>query len=183
MTLKTFLDWEERQERPWEFDGFAPVAMVGVTAEHAAIQVKLLSALDRRLSGSPCRVFGSDLKILVAGSVRYPDAFVVCSPVPRGTQIITDPVAVFEILSPSTTNTDRIFKNREYETTPSIRRYVMLEQDSIAATVFAREGERWVGSLLTGTQVLALPEIGVEVPLAEIYAGVDMPGPEAAPTP
>ena len=26
MTLAAFLAWEERQERPWEFDGFAPVA-------------------------------------------------------------------------------------------------------------------------------------------------------------
>ena len=50
----------------------------------------------------------------------------------------------------------------------------MLEQDSQAATVFAREGDRWVGSLLTGEVVLSMPEIGVEVPLAELYEGLDL---------
>ncbi len=29
MTLAAFLDWESRQEFKYEFDGFAPVAMVG----------------------------------------------------------------------------------------------------------------------------------------------------------
>ena len=63
------------------------------------------------------------------------------------------------------------------EQPPSVRRYVMLEQDSQAATVFAREGDRWVGSLLTGDAVLAMPEIGIELPLAELYEGLDLSQP------
>ncbi len=53
----------------------------------------------------------------------------------------------------------------------------MLEQDSQAATVFAREDDRWVGSLLTGDAVLAMPEIDIEVPLAELYEGLDLSQP------
>lgn len=37
MTLAAFLEWEERQELRYEFDGFQPVAMTGGTAEHSAI--------------------------------------------------------------------------------------------------------------------------------------------------
>lgn len=48
----------------------------------------------------------------------------------------------------------------------------MLEQDEPAATVLAREGDRWVGTLVTGDAVLRMPEIGVEVPLAEVYEGL-----------
>ena len=62
---------------------------------------------------------------------------------------------------------DRTTKNDEYRRTPSVQRYVMLEQDLPAATVFAREGERWVGTLHNGDAVLAMPEIGIEIPLAE----------------
>jgi hypothetical protein len=40
--------------------------------------------------------------------------------------------------------------------------------------VFAREGERWVGSLLTGDAVLSMPEIAIEFPLAELYEGLDL---------
>ncbi len=32
MTLAEFLDWEERQELRYEFDGFQPLAMTGGTA-------------------------------------------------------------------------------------------------------------------------------------------------------
>jgi Uma2 family endonuclease len=88
--------------------------------------------------------------------------------------VIHDPVVIFEVLSPSIARVDRVTRNVEYRATASVQRYVMLEQDSQAATVFAREGERWVGSLLTGDTVLAMPEIGIEVPLVELYEGLDL---------
>lgn len=89
--------------------------------------------------------------------------------------ILPDPVVVFEVLSPSTASIDRVAKNAEYQATPSIQRYVMLEQDRIAATVFAREGERWVGTLLGADATLALPEAAVELPLRDVYAGIELP--------
>ena len=184
MTLDEFLAWERRQELRYEFDGTRPVAMTGGTVEHSEIATNLVEALRRRLQGRPCRAFRGDLKILVAGRVRYPDAAVTCSPVPRGTDIVPEPVVVFEVLSASTAATDRIEKNEEYRLTPSIRRYVMLEQARQAATVFARTGDGWAGHVLTGDAVLAMPEIGVELPLAEAYAGIefatDDPPPEGA---
>jgi Uma2 family endonuclease len=175
MTLDAFLAWEGRQELKHEFDGIQPVALTGGTSEHAAIQVNLIAAIRPRLRGGPCRVFGSELKIAAAGSIRYADGFVVCSPVPRGTLVITDPVIVFEILSPSTSFTDRITKNREYRQTASIRRYVILEQTSQAATVYLRAGEDWNVEVLIGDTELPLPEIGITVPLAEFYEGVEFP--------
>ncbi len=116
------------------------------------------------------------MKIVVAGRVRYPDAVVTCSPIARDDDIVPDPVVVFEILSHSTASVDRIAKNEEYRQTPSIRRYVILEQDRIAATVFAREGERWTGTVLAGADaVLAMPEIGVDLPLGQAYRNLDFP--------
>src|SRR4051812_4014709 len=78
MTLSEFLAWEERQELRYEFDGFAPVAMTGGTRAHETIQMNLAAALVGRLRGGPCRAYGSNLKIEVAGRIRYPDAFVTC---------------------------------------------------------------------------------------------------------
>jgi Uma2 family endonuclease len=169
MSLAEFLVWEERQDLRYEFDGFQPVAMTGATAVHA------------HLRGRPCEIHGSDLKIEVAGAVRCPDAFVVRSPVAADQTVIRDPVVVFEVLSPSTASTDRITKNREYAATPSVRRYVTLEQDRIAATVFARIEGAWLGQLVTEADTLHLPEIGLELPLAELYEGMNLPAdPDAA---
>ena len=178
MSLAEFLHWEERQELRYEFDRFEPVAMTGGTSEHSAIQRNLITALTNRLRGKPCQVFGSILKISVAGSIRYPDAFVVCSPLARGATIVTDPVVVFEVLSPTTASTDDVVKNQEYRDTPSIQRYVMLDQDCQAATVFARAGDDWVGHVLSGDVALAMPEIGVDLPLAELYESVSFAEPE-----
>ena len=183
MTLDEFLAWERQQELRYEFDGNQPVAMTGGTVEHSEIATNLVEALRRRLGGRPCRAFRGDLKILVAGRVRYPDATVTCSPVPRGTDVIPEPVVVFEVLSASTAATDRIEKNEEYRLTPSIRRYVMLEQARRAATVFSRTGDDWAGHVLLGDAVLAMPEIGVDLPLAEVYARIEFatdPSPEDA---
>jgi Uma2 family endonuclease len=177
MNLADFLDWEARQELRYEFDGFQAYAMVGGTAAHSTIQRNLLTALTIRLRGKPCQAHGSELKIAVAGSVRYPDAFVVCTRVAPKAQVVADPVVIFEVLSETTARVDHVTKNAEDRATASVQRYVMLEQDSQAATVFAREGDRWVGSLLTGDAMLAMPEIGIEVPLAELYDGLDLSQP------
>ena len=173
MTLAEFLEWEERQPMRYEFDGFGPVAMTGGTYGHSTIQGNLAIAVGGRLRGKPCQFQGSDLKFQVAeGHIRYPDGMVVCSPVDRTATVIRDPVIVFEVLSASTTRDDRIIKAREYQATPSVQRYVMLEQDGVGATVYARSGETWTHEILVADSILALPEIGVSLPLAELYEGI-----------
>ena len=179
MTVEQFLEWEERQELRYEFDGFQPIAMTGGSYEHDAIQINLVSALKARLAGKPCRVHGNSLKIKVLGSIRYPDAYVTCGPIKRGSMIAPDPVVVFEVLSKSTSRTDHTVKNREYAATASIQRYVLLEQSEMAATVFKRVGEDWVGHLLAADAVLQMPEIGIELPLGELYEGLDLADPPA----
>jgi Uma2 family endonuclease len=175
MTLEAFLDWENRQELKYEFDGFQPVAMTGGTAAHATIQVNLMGLLFNLLRGHRCRVYGSELKIQVAGRIRYPDAFIVCSPVSSDALVVHEPVVVFEILSPSTSDTDRFEKNWNYRDTPTIQRYVMLEQSRCGATVFARNGEDWAGHVLPGDAALELPEAGITLALAELYEVVTFP--------
>ena len=175
ITLAAFLDWEQRQPAKYEFDGFHPVAMTGAGVEHSTIQGNLLRVVGNQLRGGPCRIHGSDLKVLAAGSVRYPDALIVSTPQQRGAYVAVNPVVLFEIASPGTAPVDRIEKNEEYRQTPSVLRYVLLEQDKVAATVFTRDGDRWVGELLVGERVLAMPEIGVSVPLAELYEDVVFP--------
>ncbi len=179
MSLDEFLAWEREQELKYEFDGFQPVAMNGDTIAHSEIATHLVEALRRRLQGRSRRAFRSDLKILVAGRIRYPDATVTCSPVANDADIVPEPVVVFEVLSTSTASRDRIEKNEEYRLTPSIQHYVMLEQTSQAAMMFSRTGDDWIGHVLTGDAILSFPQIGVELPLREAYAGIEFPGPTA----
>lgn len=173
MTMAAFLDWERRQDLRYEFDGIGPVAMNGGTIAHSVIATNLVRALEDGLKGTSCRAFRGDLKVVVDGRVRYPDAMVTCSPVRGRQDIVPSPVVVFEVISPSTAVTDRVAKNMEYRNTGSIRRYVMLEQLRQAATVFAGDETDWAGHLITGNVDLDLPEIGISIPLSTIYATID----------
>ena len=177
MTLAEFLEWEERQPLRYEFDGVGPIDMTGETAGHAQVQRNLAFALTARLRGKPCQFLGSDLKFQVAeGHVRYPDGMVVRYPVDRTATVVYEPVVVFEVLSPSTTHNDRIVKAREYQGTPSVQRYIMLEQDSVNAVVYARSGEAWTHEILVADAILTLPEIAVELPLRSSTRGSSLRG-------
>jgi Uma2 family endonuclease len=177
MTLDEFPAWERRQELWFEFDRFEPVAVTGGTANPVVIADNLVDLLRRSLK-SPCRVFRNDLKIVTKEKVRYSDAVVTCSHVLGSADVLPNPVIVFEVLSHSAASVDRVTKNAEYAATASIQRYVMLEQVRIGATVFARAGEKWVGTVLLDDAVLAMPEIGVELRLKDLYADVELPPPE-----
>ena len=173
MDLKAFLSWEKSQELRHEFDGVTAKAMTGGTGAHVAIEMGLAAALYAHLRSKPCRPFGSNLKIKLAQSVRYPDASVVCTPIgPRETSC-SDPVVVFEILSASTVNEDLGPKRSEYQATPSIQRYVVLQQTHRAAIVFSRTADGWGDKFVFGEDAaLEMPEIGISIPLAEIYDGI-----------
>jgi Uma2 family endonuclease len=173
LTVRAFLSWEETQELRWEFDGVQPVAMTGGTVAHEIIGNSLRARLGEKLRGGPCRVMGPTIKIEVLGRIRYPDALVACAPLPRGATIVPEPIVVFEILSPGTSRTDRIEKLREYQATESIRRYVILEQDSVAAAIYERRDHDWIATAITAEDRLVMPEIGVELELADIYAELD----------
>lgn len=178
MTREEFFDWAQAQDIRYEFDGFEPVAMTGGTANHSQITQNILVALRTRLRGSDCRPLGPDAGVATVGSaVRYPDALVTCAKVRGDAQTIPGAVVVFEVLSPTSGRTDRIVKLREYRAVGTIRCYVILEHNSVGLTVFTRrrEDEDWTARALTIEDTLQLPEIGIQIPVAELYEDVDLP--------
>ena len=97
---------------------------------------------------------------------------VICSGLDPALKIVRNPLVVFDVLSPSTAAVDCIVKAREYQATPSVQRYVMLEQARIGATVHIRAADGWNVLVLNGDDTLALPEIDLAIPLVEFYEGL-----------
>ena len=126
-------------------------------------------------AGKPCKFYGSDLKIpgrrKIAAAIPTEWSFVLPS-APTAHRPFADPVVIFEVLSPSTAAKDRIVKAREYQATPSVQRYVMLEQERIGATVLVRAQDGWSALILKDDDTLEMPEIGLAIPLAEFYEGL-----------
>ncbi len=167
LTLDEFLAWEREQPLRYEFDGTQPVAMTGGTIAADRIARRLLAALELRLR-APCEAFGENVKVLALGRVRYPDVKVACGEFdPAGDHV--DPVVVFEILSPTTEMTDRRVKPAEYASIATVQAYVLLAQDRPHATVLRRSAG-WRAETIEGAGAsLALPEIGVLIPLVELF--------------
>jgi Uma2 family endonuclease len=59
----------------------------------------------------------------------------------------------------------------EYATVPSIRRYAIVESASRGLLVLHRQNgdDPWTARSLTDDDTLRLPEVDVEVPVAEFY--------------
>jgi hypothetical protein len=114
-------------------------------------------------------------------AVRYPDALVTCAPQDGRALTVSGVVAVFEIVSPGTGRVDRIMKVREYGRVPSIRCYVMLESTAAGLLLLSREegGAAWTALTLTDEDMLALPALGIEILVAELYEGVAFSAPDA----
>ncbi len=82
----------------------------------------------------------------------------------------------FEVVSPGRGNWQRDEeKVEEYESVPSILRYVFVESESRSFRAFWRElGERtWRRDGPDTVGPIRLPEFGIELSLGEVYAGVD----------
>lgn len=174
-TAERFLDWAERQEERYEFDGVAPVAMTGGTARHNLITINIHGSLRARLRGTSCSPFGPDLGIeTVQSGIRYPDALITCTKFRQSEKIAPNPVVVFEVVSPTSGRLDRIVKLREYAAVPSILVYVIVDSEQAGLQVFSRgDGTAaWTVQPLTADETLELPQVAIAVPVAELYDDV-----------
>jgi Uma2 family endonuclease len=160
-------------------------AMAGARFNHNLIASNTLASMGTRLRGRPCRALNSDMKIRVRhlGQIRfyYPDVSVVCGHRSADDVFQDDPAVIIEVVSRKTRRTDETEKKDAYLSIPSLRVYGLIEQDSPTAVVFRRtEGGGFVREVYEGLEaVIPLGEIGIALPLAEIYDGVEFsPEPE-----
>lgn len=175
------MDWAEAQDGRHEFDGLQPVAMTGGSLDHNQIMHNAYAAFDTRLRAG-CRPLGPDVAVPTIGAaIRFPDLLVTCSPASGTSRTVTEPVLVLEVISPSSGRMDRIVKAREYAGVASVRHYLMLEATGVGATLLSRTDAeaRWSATVLAEGDVLAIPALDIEIPLAEFYRRVEF-GPDPA---
>jgi len=174
MTREAFFAWAEVQEGRYEFDGVQPVAMTGGNAGHSRIIRNINRHLANRLAGKPCESMGPEAGVATVGqAVRYPDALVTCARFDDQDRLVPDPVIVFEVVSPSSVHMHHAIKLHEYQAVPTIRRYIIVESAAAAVTLNVRDqdGAAFEAETLGYSDMIRLPEIGIEIPVAAIYEG------------
>lgn len=156
-------------------------AMTGASWEHNVITANLTSELHTRLKSRPCTVLSNDLRVRIetANAGTYSDVAVFCEePVFYDSRrdTVMNPTLLIEVLSPSSEGYDRGGKFACYRTLTSLQQYVLVAQDRIAVDILTREGSsRWVITAYDRLdQDVPFDAIGCTVPMAEIYAKVDL---------
>jgi len=178
LTPEEYLNAELTSPVKHEFLGGLTYAMAGASNVHNLIATNTSTALGYRLRGGRCRAYNSDTKVRIRlpQQIRfyYPDVSVICRSNPPSDPFQDEPVVLVEVLSSQTRRLDEGEKKDAYFTIPSLAVYILMEPDSARLVAFRRTSQGFVGESLSGLDaVLPLPEIGAELPLAEVYDGVD----------
>lgn len=106
-TIEEYLEMENTATEKHEYYKGEIFAMSGAKLRHNIIATNLLVALGVKLSGKPCRPFGSDMRIHIPKNTlfTYPDISVVCGEVEsrnNDEMNVLNPTLIIEVLSPST---------------------------------------------------------------------------------
>lgn len=161
-----------------EYLAGAVYAMSGARNRHNDISGNVFASLHSRLRGNRCKPCNSDTKVRIRLSTGtrfyYPDAMVVCRPNADDDAFQDEPEAIFEILSDSTRRIDLGEKREAYITIPSLNYFVAVEQDTPEVGLYSRNEDGFVRKLISGLdETIHLPGLGIDLPLAEIYEGIE----------
>jgi Uma2 family endonuclease len=106
----------------------------------------------------------------------YPDVFVRCREYRGDVQVVDDPVLVVEVLSPSTPRDDLTLKRWAHQGSPTLRAILFVSADAPGIELAEREPDgSWRSRDYRGLDVsVPIAALGVELPSAQIYDGVDL---------
>ena len=175
MTKEAFLAWVERREGRYELAGGHVVMMVHVTWNHAVVTSNLLVALKTRLNRGKYDAVSEAFAVDVSDSLRFPDVLVQGVPIDGKTLEASAPILIAEVLSPGTLHVDFGEKKREYLSLPTVDTYMVVSPDEPRAWVWQRKAGEFPAEpeIIEGADKrIALPALGIEIPLAELYQGV-----------
>ena len=185
LPIEQYLEVERRGGVRLEYHHGDLYAMAGGTINHTTLCTNVSGILLRETKriNKGCRAFNSEMKVEIkeADKYVYPDATVVCGPVEESDTItgaIRNPVVVVEVVSKDSGDYDRGAKMRDYHSLPSVKEYLVIEQDRPSVSVFRRQGTGTLGHYDYADGMkdsLTLGSIGITLRLEELYADVVFP--------
>jgi Uma2 family endonuclease len=155
LTPEQYLAIEREAGYKSEYFNGEMYAMAGASKDHLQIESRLIGLLFTRLDSRGFQIYTSDARVRVDqdGFYTYPDVTVVCGKPIFGTEkgdVLLNPKAIFEVLSPSTEAKDRGFKFHQYQEVETLDEYILIPQSEPLIERFWRElGGEWSGNPIT----------------------------------
>jgi len=177
MTLAEFLRWDDGTDARYELVDGRIVSMAPPNDAHGTIVMNIGTEIRSRLR-PPCRV-AAEAGILRPNrddSYYVADLGVTCGPAADTRQHLPEPVLIVEVLSPSTEDHDRGRKVPDYREIPSLQEILVVASQERRVELWRREGDHWRVEDLIGEATVRLASCDASIPLAAIYAHVDLGG-------
>ena len=178
LSVEEYLALEEAATTRHEYVGGIIHAHAGGTTRHNTISVNISALLWNAARGGTCRVYGSDMKLRVPDDAfYYPDVMVVCEPHDAGDEALyqSAPCLLVEVTSPSTEAIDRREKLISYRKIPSLKAYLIVDQESLRVERHWRDDKgQWWHAEAVGTEgVVPIPCPETRLTLPQIYEGLN----------
>ena len=181
MTLAEFLRWDDGTDARYELVDGRIVGVAPPNDAHGTIVMNIGFAIRSQLR-PPCRV-AAEAGILRPNrddSYYVADLGATCGPAADRRQHLPEPVLIVEVLSPLTEDHDRGRKVPDYREIPSLQEILVVASQERRVELWRREGDRWrvEGRVedLIGEATVGLASCDASIPLAAIYAHVDLGG-------
>lgn len=180
-TPEEYLDFEREAATRHEFFDGEIYAMAGESLSHSRVCVNLSGEVRDKLKGKPCEALSPNMKVRTstANLFSYPDLTVVCGePQFHDTKkdVLVNPQAIFEVLSPSTEIYDRTTKFQRYRLgNPTLTDYLLISQDKPFVEHFTKQADdNWVyRSYSELEESVKIESLNCELSLREIYDRVE----------
>lgn len=179
MDKPTFFRWVQQQPGRYDWVDGKAVMQQGSSKQHNRVAAKFQFQLTSQLNPDDWLVFGTDFAVDLGEQVRYPDVMVLRL-TDDGNPMATDaPVALVEVLSPSSVTTDMNIKPPRYMALPTLEAYIVASQDEPRCWVWQRDATKPDRQFpaeptdVAGADArIELTALGVSIALADIYRGM-----------
>ncbi|UYZ61620.1 Uma2 family endonuclease [Hymenobacter weizhouensis] len=154
-------------------------AMSGAVGMHTIVKQNCVVSLRLALRGRGCRVYDENVRLAVLEGelYMYPDVMVTCHPDDSPNKVMMrHPVVLIEVLSPGTESHDRVWKFSRYTQLASLQHYLLVSASSWLVEWYRREpsGVWSFTPLASQEDVVTILELGITLPLADIYTELDI---------
>lgn len=144
LTIEEYIKLEQEAQQKYEFHNGYVYAMAGGTDSHNTITMNISGEIYAALKVKDCKIKNSDTKLYLENNNKfvYPDAMIICGKQEESEKLkdaFTNPIVIIEVLSESTGSYDRGDKFGFYRQIPSLRHYILIEQDKIKIDIFSRQ--------------------------------------------
>lgn len=182
-TIEEYLELEAHSLSKHEYHNGKIIEMAGGTTTHNELSGKLITQLNIAIDAKDAvfKVYSSDMKIWVEKFNRflYPDAVTIALKPElynNRRDIITNPLLVVEVTSPSSQGYDTNSKFSYYRSIPSFSEYLLVSQEQHHVSRFFREApDLWrTSDYYSLEDMIPLQSMGLEIPMMGIYKGVDL---------